>query len=709
MPKRETAAFAKVTPYAPTSQALVKPTIWHLRGRNTPVIADNHSDTLRGQVTSAKRVNNAGTAIAGQNRTWTYDIIGNRLTATRNGYFGVTLTTFTTTYTPNNVNQYSAINHPQALEIDGLTEPTVQKVTINGKPTTGRPKPNGEPGGFSMWVKGTTAEPVWPQITIAATQTRAGATPLVDSRSGHAYIRPDEVPTYDADGNLLSDAGWQYEWDADNRLILAQQKEPGLPADMPQKRIRYHYDWMSRLVAREESERRTLPGSTIRSDAWTPVKTTHLYYDGWNLMVEVESNTPSLQNSTTPSATRRYLHGLDLSNTHEVGLANGPRATTTATGGVGTLLGVIAPNAKLYTACTEVNGNITGFIEASTGALAARFDYDAFGNQVTDWSAPGHSAAEITQIRFSTKLQDPQTGWLCYGHRWYDPVNGRWSAKDPIEESGGLNLYAMVGNDAVNGVDVLGMDNYSPTFTVSKKDGTCTFILVVGHGTFVTPTIADQFNQIVNKVSPDPAKTTSYLWYVGCGTKNLYPNNANWIGDDPLDPGTYIGSATTRIPAGTKLPNGKDRYRWKWFSAASNGGLNPFPHADHTQSDPNDALAYSWHTFNQSIGYARYISDAWWKVTYAAAAALVGDREHSRFMLCCPKIKVRFMCSGGNAANINGGALDNASNARGLRGWGQSFTPINRRDTLQFNHARSNRPVSKYPTCGEEVEFIRGK
>ena len=361
------------------------------------------------------------------------------------------------------MNQYTAINHPQAQEIDGLTEPTVQKVTINGKPTTGRPKANGEPGGFSMWIKGTTAEPVWPQVTIAATQTRTGAAALVDSHSGHVLVRPDEAPTYDHDGNLKSDGIWQYEWDADNRLILAQQKEPGLPADMTQKRIRYHYDWMSRLVAREESERRTLPNSTIRPDAWTSVKTTHFYYDGWNLMCERSSSGVSPEPSgpgVSPAAittTRRYLHGLDLSNTHEVGLANGPRASTTATGGVGTLLGVIAPDDRLYSACTEVNGNLTGFIEASTGALAARFDYDAFGNQVTDWSAPGHNAAEISQIRFSTKLQDLETGWLFYGHRWYDPVNGRWTAEDPIAERGGLNLYAMVGNNAVNGVDVLGM------------------------------------------------------------------------------------------------------------------------------------------------------------------------------------------------------------------------------------------------------------
>ncbi|MFU8849282.1 MAG: RHS repeat-associated core domain-containing protein [Opitutales bacterium] len=37
-----------------------------------------------------------------------------------------------------------------------------------------------------------------------------------------------------------------------------------------------------------------------------------------------------------------------------------------------------------------------------------------------------------------------------YGFRYYDPVTGRWPSRDPIEERGGLNLYAFVGNDPVN-------------------------------------------------------------------------------------------------------------------------------------------------------------------------------------------------------------------------------------------------------------------
>ena len=47
---------------------------------------------------------------------------------------------------------------------------------------------------------------------------------------------------------------------------------------------------------------------------------------------------------------------------------------------------------------------------------------------------------------------------MYYGYRYYDPKNGRWPSRDPIEEQGGLNLYGFVGNDGVNEIDVLGME-----------------------------------------------------------------------------------------------------------------------------------------------------------------------------------------------------------------------------------------------------------
>jgi len=60
-------------------------------------------------------------------------------------------------------------------------------------------------------------------------------------------------------------------------------------------------------------------------------------------------------------------------------------------------------------------------------------------------------------FRFSSKFTDDETGLIYYGARYYSPSLGRFINRDPIEEAGGLNLYGFVGNDAVNGLDYLGL------------------------------------------------------------------------------------------------------------------------------------------------------------------------------------------------------------------------------------------------------------
>ncbi len=40
----------------------------------------------------------------------------------------------------------------------------------------------------------------------------------------------------------------------------------------------------------------------------------------------------------------------------------------------------------------------------------------------------------------------------------YDPVTGRWPSRDPIEERGGVNLYAFVWNEPIHWVDLLGLE-----------------------------------------------------------------------------------------------------------------------------------------------------------------------------------------------------------------------------------------------------------
>jgi hypothetical protein len=50
-----------------------------------------------------------------------------------------------------------------------------------------------------------------------------------------------------------------------------------------------------------------------------------------------------------------------------------------------------------------------------------------------------------------------------YGYRYYDPLTGRWTSPDPIEEEGGMNLYMFARNDSLDYIDVLGMWWLSPS------------------------------------------------------------------------------------------------------------------------------------------------------------------------------------------------------------------------------------------------------
>ncbi|MDH3227374.1 MAG: RHS repeat-associated core domain-containing protein, partial [Thermoleophilia bacterium] len=58
---------------------------------------------------------------------------------------------------------------------------------------------------------------------------------------------------------------------------------------------------------------------------------------------------------------------------------------------------------------------------------------------------------------FAGGLYDPQTGLTRFGARDYDPITGRWTAKDPLLFAGGdSNLYSYALQDPVNLTDPAG-------------------------------------------------------------------------------------------------------------------------------------------------------------------------------------------------------------------------------------------------------------
>lgn len=158
--------------------------------------------------------------------------------------------------------------------------------------------------------------------------------------------------------------------------------------------------------------------------------------------------------------TRRLTWGLDLSGSLQ------------GAGGVGGLLCLSELNAsgsvtKQRYPLYDGNGNVVGLLKPD-GTVAATYRYDAFGQTLATTGPP-----EDCDYRFSAKPQDPVTGLYYYGHRYYDPVTGRWPYRDPIEEQGGFNLYGFVENDNINGWDFRGLWGEVTRINGSKQAVVC--------------------------------------------------------------------------------------------------------------------------------------------------------------------------------------------------------------------------------------------
>ena len=62
-----------------------------------------------------------------------------------------------------------------------------------------------------------------------------------------------------------------------------------------------------------------------------------------------------------------------------------------------------------------------------------------------------------TTLGYAGMFYHARSGLYLTHYRAYDPRLGRWLSRDPIWESGGINLYGYVGGDPVGWVDPLGL------------------------------------------------------------------------------------------------------------------------------------------------------------------------------------------------------------------------------------------------------------
>jgi RHS repeat-associated protein len=105
-----------------------------------------------------------------------------------------------------------------------------------------------------------------------------------------------------------------------------------------------------------------------------------------------------------------------------------------------------------YLFVTDHLGSPRLIVNSTTGQVAQRIDYDAFG-VVTFDSNPG-----FQPFGYAGGLYDPDTKLVRFGARDFDAETGRWTSKDPLRFGGrDPNLYAYVGNDPINAHDPTGL------------------------------------------------------------------------------------------------------------------------------------------------------------------------------------------------------------------------------------------------------------
>ncbi len=388
-----------------------------------------------GQVETAQKqhyASSAWSALPGYDYAFAFDDIGNRESATTNGRLN--------SYTSDALNRYLARGTSLLADVRGSAAATAT-VLVNDELATR----TGEDFYLGVPVLGL-KENVLKIQAATASPNRA----VTENRSVLVPAVPESF-VYDADGNLLKDGLWNYEWDAENRLIAQELRSDVSTATW--KRLEYKYDREGRRVQKLVKTRSTVGGS------WTTASDTRFLYDGWNLIAEYSYT------GSTFTLLRSHVWGLDLSGTPQ------------GAGGVGGLLWTtVAATSKTYIAAADANGNVIAYVDSADGIVAGKRDYGAFGEAVITTGVAGS-----LPFGFSSKYEEKESGLYYYGYRFYNPSTGRWPNRDPIEEEGGVNLYSFVRNNPVSYTDFLGMAltpyrgypqwKYAPLKSTRKKIG----------------------------------------------------------------------------------------------------------------------------------------------------------------------------------------------------------------------------------------------
>lgn len=212
--------------------------------------------------------------------------------------------------------------------------------------------------------------------------------------------------THDSEGNLLGDGTSTFEWDLRNRLTAIVTGT---------HRTEFTYDGSNRRVR------------VVEKVSGTTTSDLRYVFCGRSFLEERASD-----NSTV---LRRFYSGGHVD---------------------------IADSGKRYAYTTDHLGSVREVMlldgtsgDPTTATLTARYDYDLWGKRtVLDGGAP---AETLVLHGYTDHIYHKWSGLWLAPYRGYSNSMGRWISRDPIGESGGVNLYGYVHNQPDLIIDPLGL------------------------------------------------------------------------------------------------------------------------------------------------------------------------------------------------------------------------------------------------------------
>ena len=222
-------------------------------------------------------------------------------------------------------------------------------------------------------------------------------------------------PTYDDDGNMLTNGSWTYTWNGENRMVQAVNGNT---------KLQFVYDYMRHRV-----EKKVFDGDTVVSHKL-------FVYDDYKQVEELDalnSNSVLKRYSWQPEAV-----GLDV-----------PLSMTDVA------------TAKNYAYTLDANKNVSDLTDAQ-GDVVAHYEYSPFGTHVASGSYTGNP------FRFSSEVFDSETGLIYYNYRYYNPSLGRWINRDPILEFAFRGLFVNVTNNTTTFLETSSLTEKMPYLFTSN-------------------------------------------------------------------------------------------------------------------------------------------------------------------------------------------------------------------------------------------------